>query len=198
MNEKSTLAPRQAQLTEALLRLVAENGLDAVSVREVASAGGVAIGTVQHYFPTKDAMLASAFEEVVRRTRSRIERVRLGTDVRRNLSLVLRQLLPLDHERTEEARIQVAFAARAATTPELAEIQRRILTELHEGVTQAFVLASAGRVTPERSRLAAHLAIASVDGLALHAVSAAGWLSGRRMTRALEYLLDLLVGTETD
>jgi AcrR family transcriptional regulator len=48
------------------LCIVAERGLDDVSVREVASAAGVSIGTVQHYFRTKDDMLFTAFQDVVR------------------------------------------------------------------------------------------------------------------------------------
>ena len=38
---------RRTQLTDALLSITATRGLDQVSVREVASAAGVSIGTVQ-------------------------------------------------------------------------------------------------------------------------------------------------------
>ena len=110
MGEVSSRKPQEVALTDALLRIVAERGLDGVSVREVASAGGVAIGTVQHYFPTKDEMLAAAFNEVVRRVRMRITTVCVGSKVRHNMSAVLSELLPLDDRRAEEARIMVADA----------------------------------------------------------------------------------------
>jgi AcrR family transcriptional regulator len=166
-----------------------------VSVREVASAGGVSIGTVQHYFATKDDMLAAAFNEVVRRVRTRITSVCLGSDVRHNMSAVLSELLPLDDRRAEEARIMVAFAARAATSPALAHIQRAILTEISEELTKAFTLAAAGRATLTQCTLAARVALAAVDGLALHAVSSGNGTSARELNAALELLLDALAPT---
>jgi AcrR family transcriptional regulator len=193
MNESSSPNPRKADLTEALLRIVAERGLDQVSVREVASAAGVSIGTVQHYFPTKDEMLTAAFAEVVRRVRVRLDSVELGDDVRRNLSTVLREFLPLDARRAEEARIMSAFAARAATSPALAKIQREVLGEIHDALSEAFARAANGRIDAAETKLAAHLAIAAADGLALHAVSAPGWISRRQQAAALELLLDRLV-----
>jgi len=193
MNDSSSPSPRKDALTEALLRIVAERGLDQVSVREVASAAGVSIGTVQHYFPTKDEMLTAAFAEVVRRVRIRLASVEHGDDVRRNLSTVLREFLPLDARRSEEARIMLAFATRAATSPALAEVQRNVLGEIHEALSEAFARAASDRVDPKEAKQAAHIAIAAADGLALHAVSAPGWMSRRQLAAALELLLERLV-----
>jgi AcrR family transcriptional regulator len=189
----SSPGPRAAALTDALLGIVAERGLDHVSVREVASAAGVSIGTVQHYFPTKDAMLTAAFEEVVRRIRARILAVQLGPDVRRNLSAILRELLPLDDRRRMEAGIQLAFAARAATAPALAAIQRSVLAEIHTGVAEGFAAAWGARASDARCRRAAQVAVATADGLALHAASSDGGLSEDDLAAALELVLDALL-----
>lgn len=196
MQPKSSPSPRAAALTDTVLGIVAERGLDHVSVREVAAAGGVSIGTVQHYFPTKDAMLAGAYAEVVRRIRTRMSSVELGPDARRNLSVVLRELLPLDDQRNREVRMQIAFAARAAVAPDLAEIQRTALTELREALVDAFALAWGDDARARRGRHAAGAAIAVADGLALHAISSDGWLSPRQLTAALELTLDALVSAE--
>jgi AcrR family transcriptional regulator len=193
MEESSSANPRKAAVTEAVLRIVAERGLDQVSVREVASAAGVSIGTVQHYFPTKDEMLTAAFAEVVRRVRLRLDSVELGDDVRRNLSIVLREFLPLDARRAEEARIMLAFAARAATSPDLAGVQRGVLDEIHEALSEGFARAANGRADAAEIERAAHIAIAAADGLALHAVSAPRWISRSELAAALELLLDRLV-----
>lgn len=198
MEETSSPNPRRAALSEALLRIVAERGLDQVSVREVASAAGVSIGTVQHYFPTKDEMLTAAFAEVVRRVRVRLASVEFGGDVRRNLSAVLREFLPLDARRSEEARIMLAFATRAASSPGLAAIQRDVLGEIHEALSEAFARAADGRAGAAEVKRAAHVAIAAADGLALHAVSAPGWISRRQLAAALELLLERLVPETTD
>ncbi len=193
MRQLSSHRPREAALTDALLGIVAERGLDQVSVREVASAAGVSIGTVQHYFPTKDDMLAAAFTEVVRRIRQRLTSICASPDARRTISAVLQELLPLDGKRAAEARIQLAFAARAATSPALAEIQQTVLTEITEALTDAFARAAAGSATAQRCTLTARVAVAAADGLALHAVSSGGGIPAPELTAALELLLDALV-----
>lgn len=197
MDEMSTGGAKRAVLVEAVLRIVAEHGFDHVSVRQVASAAGVSIGTVQHYFPTKDEMLAAAFAEVARRVRARLAAVTLGDDLRTNLSVVLRELLPLDDDRTVEARIQVAFAAAAANSPSLSEIQHAVLTEIRQGLAEALAAGWPGS-SPARCALAAHLLIALVDGLALHAVSAGDWLDERAQAGALDLALDALLGPDAD
>ena len=138
-------------------------------------------------------MLAAAYEEVIERIRSRIQAVKLGADTRQNLFAVLAELLPLDQRRVAESRVHLAFAARAATMPELAHTQRVALTEIHQAVTQAFATAWADRASRATCALAAHAAIAAADGLALHAVSSAGWLPRRRQTATLELALDALI-----
>lgn len=193
MSKKSTGSTRSATLIGALLRIVAEQGFDQVSVRQVATAAGVSIGTVQHYFPTKDQMLAAAFAEVAQGIRRRIEAVPLGDDVHDNLSRVLQELLPLDRQRKVEARIQVAFSAAAANSPELAKIQRTVLAEIHRELTQAFTVGWGKAASAEQCRQAAHVALAVVDGLALHAVSSGTWLSARAQSDALALLLRSLL-----
>ncbi len=77
-------------------------------------------------------------------------------------------------------------------SPLLADIQSSVLTELHQGLTEAFMHAWVGRATRTRCELAAHVAAAVADGLALHAVSTVGWLSEPRMADALDLALDML------
>jgi AcrR family transcriptional regulator len=191
MAEDASARPgTRQQLTDAMLAIVAADGLDRLSVREVAAAVGVSIGTVQHHFPSKNAMLAAAYGEVVARLRARLTAVRLGADVRRNLVAVLQELLPVDDRRAAETRVHLAFAARAATMPALAEIQREALAEMHAALIEAFRLA--GRTRAESAR-AAHAALAVADGLALHAVSSGGWLGRRQQAAVLAATLEALL-----
>lgn len=192
-----SIRPTKDVLTGALLDITARHGLERVSVRQVAAAAGVAIGTVQHHFPTKDAMLDAAFGEVVRRIRARVSNLALGPDVRRNLTTVLRELLPLDEERATEVRVQVAFAARAATAPSLAAVQAGILAEVSESIAEALALAGRGDDTPEELRRTARIALAAVDGLALHAVSSGSWLDAAALTDAVDQLIDALLPVST-
>lgn len=183
-----------AVILEALLTVVDEQGLDRVTVREVAREAGVSIGAVQHHFPTKEAMVSAAFAEVVRRIRERVAaHVAASDDVRANLRAVLHELLPLDERRRSEARVQVAFAARAATAPALAELQGVILAEVRAGLAEAFAALLGQEPTAPAPRRAATVALALVDGLAQHAVSVAVPPGAEELVDALEVVLVGLV-----
>lgn len=180
VSQTSTPPDRRAELAEVLLELTAEQGLDAVSVREVAKRAGVSIGTVQHWFPTKDDMLAGAFEVVVTAARGRLGDLPREGDLRRRLTAALRELLPLDERRRAEAVVTAAFAARAAVTPRLRDLQAALLADLRRELTE---------VLGPGSTAAAAMLLAVADGLALHEVSGPGL--SRRTTLAA---LDLAVG----
>ena len=89
----------------------------------------------------------------------------------------------------------VAFAARAATSPALGDIQQTILTEITEELTKAFTIAAAGAATVTQCTLAAQVALAAVDGLALHVVSSGRGPSARELVAALKLVLDALAPT---
>jgi AcrR family transcriptional regulator len=147
---------------------------------------------VQYYFPTKDNMLGAAFAEVVNRIRGRMQAIELGADVRANLRALLRELLPVDARRAAETRVWLAFTARAAISPALAEIQRTVLTEIIDALTEGFTAALGELADPARCRRAAQVTVAAADGLALHAVSS-GTRPTRRLAEPLEDLLDALL-----
>ncbi len=186
MAHSTTAAGRSEQITAATIAVIDRGGLDRTTIRSVAAEADVAIGTVQHYFPTKDALVAGAYEEVVRRIRARLTAVRLGADTGENLVRVLRELLPLDAPRATEVRVHLALAAQAATTPALAELQRAALTEMHDALVAVFARAWGDRAGAPAAE-AARAALALADGLALHAVSSGRLTAPREQERALAF-----------
>lgn len=56
-------AARRGRVIRAALELAAKGGYDTVQMRDVAAQAEVALGTVYRYFPSKDALLASATVE---------------------------------------------------------------------------------------------------------------------------------------
>ena len=186
---------RRSELTDVLLSIAATRGLDQVSVREVAAAAGVSIGTVQHYFATKDEMLVFAFRQVVERTRARVAGIDADNGPRHALGAALRELLPLDQARLAECRVYLAFAARAATSPSLAAVQRETLSAIYADLEQALRAAAAApsRRANSDTALEARLLLAVADGLMLDAVSAPGTLTPAELEAALDAHLDRLL-----
>ena len=124
---------RRARLTEVLLDVVAEGGLEAATIRTVAAAAGVSIGTVQHYFKTKDDMLGHAYRTVGKEIGDRAEQEAEGaTSWKAAIRAILLELLPLDERRAKGYRVSVAFAARATWNPELGAELRKDLKELQD------------------------------------------------------------------
>ena len=193
----STPTDQAAVILDGLLDVVAEHGLPKATVREVATAAGVAIGTVQHYFPTKDDMVSAAFAEVVRRIKTRVEAIPLGDYPHANLTAVLQELLPLDDRRRHEVRIQLAFAAKAATTPALAAVQRAVLDDLRRSMATAFGAAWAQPADSKQCLLAAAVVLAAVVGLALHAVSADVDAERGQLVAALDLILTVVLDQST-
>jgi AcrR family transcriptional regulator len=118
---------RRRHIVEALLRIAGTRGLDAVSLREVAQEASVSMGAVQHYFATKEEMLKYALKHwlalSVHAGFSARVRDRLGssTEPKAILLAVAAEYLPYDEASRFDARVAMAYLARAAFDSQLAE-----------------------------------------------------------------------------
>lgn len=181
------------RVLDALISITAERGLDEVTIREVAATAGVSIGTVQYYCRGKDEMLRLAFEHVSERFFARIEAIPRRGSVRSVLRKALLEFLPLDDRRRTESRVYLAFAARAAVSPELALVQQNLLGELRRQCVDTFALAKErGQTPPDLDpRRAGTAMTALIDGLLLHLLTDATGISKRRALAAVDDMLDL-------
>jgi AcrR family transcriptional regulator len=107
---------RRAEIIQATWRLIAERGIEATTMRELAREMGLANGSVTHYFPDKKAILVGAFRHVFAATNRRFEAAAAAAPSRglARLRLFLLETLPLDDERRLEARIVIPFLEYAA------------------------------------------------------------------------------------
>ncbi|WP_086823974.1 TetR/AcrR family transcriptional regulator [Allokutzneria sp. NRRL B-24872] len=163
-------AERRERLAEALMRIAAEQGLEAVSLRHVGAEAGVTSGMVQHYFRGKDELMSFALEVVSERAQARAERA-VGaeeTPVGQVRALLI-SLLPLDEERRVEGRVALAFMSYSANRPELAEVLRRNTVAMREHFAGqiAQVWAGQDRLGMEPLQAATGL-VALVEGLGVH------------------------------
>jgi AcrR family transcriptional regulator len=189
-------ADRRDTLLAAVMRIAADRGLDEVSFREVAAESGVSLGTVQYYFPNKDALVRAAFAQVVEQITARLLACERGPSAADSLRRILEQLIPLDELRRLESRVYLAFAARAAVVPELRDIQHASWDRLRTFCRE--LIRSAQRDGTARADVDASIAsaglVAVVDGLLLHMLTDPSGLTSRRATAILRQQLAAIFG----
>jgi AcrR family transcriptional regulator len=186
---------RRAEVVEAVLRIIAVDGLERASLREVADEAGLAVGSVRHYFAGSEELLSYSFAAVVDRIILRLadalERMQGQTPGTREhheaVLTLLGELLPLDELRAVEACAWMAFKNAARIRPFLAveaDRSHRMVAAVFGQVITALVAddgdGQQGLVV-EAERL-----LATLDGLCMHALLQPGWMTAQMCRDVLE------------
>ncbi|MFF1382585.1 TetR/AcrR family transcriptional regulator [Arthrobacter sp. NPDC058288] len=183
-------AVRRREVVEAVFRIIAADGLERASLREVADEAGLAVGSVRHYFASSDELLAHSFGVVVDRITGRLDvarehlsRQHPGTPEHgEGVLTLLGQFLPLDEERAVDACVWMAFKNAARIRPSLAAEADRshravaavvgwLIMELRGPGESEDGEAHQALVT-EAERL-----LATLDGLTMHALLQPEWMT---------------------
>ena len=170
----SRSADRPAQgetLSRAVWDVLAEQGLQRLTVRAVAAAAGCTTGLVMHRFPNRRALLAHARQLLHDKTRARVEALEAGAaSPRAALRAVLHQGLATDRETAHESVVWTGFLAAAVTDPELIEMHRRNNRSWRARV-ERLVAAAAPDWPADRVGTVALALIAMAEGAAMFAAA---------------------------
>ncbi len=189
---------RRREIGAAVLRLIADGGLEAASLRNVAAEAGVSMGTVQHYFTTRQQMLHFAqlynYERATVRIPLLLAQVPEPRTFRALLRALLVDLLGLDGESREGARLGAAMLAYAAIDAEAAATARAGYDGLIEFLTAQLKDAQdngevGGHVD---TRHAARYLCAVVQGLSVPALT--GACTSEQLLAVLDDHLERLFG----
>ncbi|MDN6618395.1 MAG: TetR/AcrR family transcriptional regulator [Corynebacterium variabile] len=103
---------RRHEIIGSVWRLIADEGIDAVTTRRIAEVTGYSNGLLRYYFPGKDSVITEAYRYVVEATdiRAALSTTERGLAGLRPLAL---EIMPLDDVRRAEARVALAFWQRA-------------------------------------------------------------------------------------
>jgi AcrR family transcriptional regulator len=181
------------------MSLAATRGLEAVSLRHVATEAGVSTGMVQHYFRTKDEMMTFALEMVMDNIQARATADPALSGPAASPGMIVRallmQILPLDETRRLEGHVALAFLAYAAVKPAIAVGLRDGAGQMRAFVADQISTAQATtdtalRVDPAH---AATALLALVDGLGIHVLGQ--HYSPDEAVAALDAHLDVLFGS---
>lgn len=134
--------------------------MDGVTLRDVATHASISMGAVQRCFRTKDEMLLFALNHVGERVTARLRDGIHGPDA---LTHAATEIALLDDTHRTEARVWLAFVARAAVSPLLAETLRHHYDALDIMIER---LATAAGILDARREARTLLALA--DGLTTH------------------------------
>ncbi|MFI0741793.1 TetR/AcrR family transcriptional regulator [Streptomyces sp. NPDC021100] len=197
---------RRRAVAEAVLRVVARDGLESASLRNVAAEAGLVVGSVRHYFADHTALIIFAMEELGRRIGGRLTArsepllaLEPGADGAALTEELFAELLPLDDARRREAVVWLTFTTAARTRPEL----RACAREMHDGqralaahvlteIRNRGALADGLDTATESLRLCALL-----DGLTLQAVLQPDSVTPEAMRAVLRRHLDSLRAART-
>jgi AcrR family transcriptional regulator len=127
---------RRLEQVDATWRIIARLGIESATMREIALEAGFANGALKPYFPTKDTLLEFAFGHVFNRTNQRIATVTEGKTGMPALRAFCLEVLPLDEERVNEARIVIPFWQKAINDPQKAQIHQQSMEEWLAAIRQ--------------------------------------------------------------
>jgi AcrR family transcriptional regulator len=189
---------RRQDVVEAVWRIIAVDGLEKASLREVADEAGLAVGSVRHYFAGSDELLKYSFATVINRIVGRLvealpaleENPPTSREHRAAVLTLLGELLPLDEQRAVEACVWMAFRNAARIRPflaaeadrshrEVAALMGRVITALlPDGASEETLVVEAERL------------LATLDGLCMHALLQPAWMTAGMCLDVLERHLD--------
>ena len=164
---------RRRELADAACAVIARNGMAATTLADVAAESGWSIGSIRHYFPNKDELVASALWRAGERVDDRIRLRTAGGMTLNDLRTAATELLPLDSDRREMSLVYLAFLAQAAVVPALADAAEGAAQRLQEPLVERIAYATAAGELPahlDAEQEAARLRVL-LDGLRVQLVT---------------------------
>ena len=179
MARPSVAQARRPLILAAATRAIIERGFDAVRYVDVAEEAGVAVGTVQHYFGSRDELLGAAFLEA---NRTAVANARAVADAAavspwRRLALIVEEFTRLDRW-----GLWLEFWAAARHRDELRAVLEAAYGAWREPIVQAIEEGvAAGDFAPRfTSGEIAGAFVALIDGLGIQRELGLDWLSPQR------------------
>jgi AcrR family transcriptional regulator len=186
---------RRQQLGEAVLGVLAREGAENLTLRNVAAKAGWSVGVVQHYFKDRDELVGFANELAFERADRRIQRIlEQPAPALTKLRRALEEVLPLDRPRIEETTAWVAFWNRALTEGRLRTQQIKRYTAWREFVRGLLKEAQAEGDIQSKLDVAqeGENLVAFVDGIAIQALFEPRRLAPAVLERMLQHALQRL------
>lgn len=110
---------RRREIVDVTWNLIVEGGIEAATMREIATRAGFANGALKHYFSGKDAIVEGAYERSLTSLGDRVFAHVKGKRGIEALEMFMRFTLPIEQEDATAARVLLSFWERCAFSPEV-------------------------------------------------------------------------------
>ncbi len=179
---------RRQEVVQAVFRIIASDGLERASLREVADEAGLAVGSVRHYFASSDELLVFSFGVVIDRIAGRLERALSDVELEvagspehhAAVLNLLGQILPLDEELAVDACVWMAFRHAARIKPVLAPEAERSHRTVAAAIGRLILLLNPGQADARQTLVTeAERLLATLDGLCMHALLQPEWMTAQ-------------------
>ncbi len=181
----------QTILDEARL-VLSRNGYADFTLRKVAAEAGVPLGTLQHYFPTRELLLTTVITQTIRTFNDRYEQISLGPDTAEQKLLAIVDLALREIEEPDTR----AFFLEVTTVAVHEKFAAEALTESHRnylGLLTRLVGEINSSLTRAESELRALLIAAQVEGFMMFGKEATA--SAQRDQEALRRAVKLVASS---
>lgn len=186
---------RRRLFAAAALSVISRDGLEGLTLREVAREAGFTTGALTHYFQSKDEMLIAASEQAAEQVRAPMEEVALESSARQALRHLLYTALPTTTVMKARWRFWVAFWERAAHSPQVNRVMQERYREWSGRI--ASLIRRAQEQGEAHTNLDADLAarelVALVDGIGVQ-VLIAGKMAAPAQRQFIDSLLEARLG----
>lgn len=130
--KRKPLEQRRAELVEAALRVAMRDGVEAVTVRQVAREAGISLGTVHYCFDDKEALLRAMGRAIaVAASQPVLDALDAGDDAETLAEAAAKSLLTGLKENRHMRLLTFEFATSGARTPVLREVAQ---SHLHQSI----------------------------------------------------------------
>lgn len=183
---------RREFIARVSAEIIAEQGLEQATIREIAARTGFSKGIIEHYFDDKDHLIGMALAWVNRRYERREQR---ATGAKSGLAALRARLccvLPLTRAAAQDWKIRLRFWSLAAVAPELQEAQsQRLLATRRRFESDIEQARANGEVHADIDVLASANRLAHfVAGMSCHALIAPAVYNRRYLGAAVDEVIE--------
>jgi AcrR family transcriptional regulator len=186
---------RKREVAEAALEIIAREGVEGASLREIAHALGCTTGSLTHYFRNKDDLVGFVLDEIAGQLTEDLERLNGAVLPAEALRQWIGELLPHNPATRRSWAVWFAFTAASLVQADLRkrqEVRDAVLLAKMTETIQAVLKHRGVTVTQKDVVAEAELLLCVVDGLGLHAIVAPDRFTARKQMQLLGMHLDRL------